>query len=596
MLLIVAFLVLLPLLLVLAHAPAGDVCSVAAIAPAFRLTEDAANLLGMSLKLGPRATITRRDIQRMLRKHRGAKNRYGIIRKKYQALRMKTWRAQKTSTLARKSHHETPPVEPNIVNNVIPFPICVTRREPAAKLGTETCTEDNIRRLITDSGGISSHPCESGKLLRAALDSKASFRAFAQIVRSLAAERLYAGQYRPASNTIIHWAIRAGIAKLLATKPLKEPSIDIMDHWIGTGNLKVLVVMRLALSTYQKRKPLALRLRDFTVIHCSIMTESNGEKMRALLEGLYSRVGYPLGVLCDNGSDLCKGIKLLNQNESNTHVAHIQDVSHKVACIIKKEYKNLGWFKKFTKNVQDGQSKLTNSKYAHLRSPRQNTKARFMNISKVVDWATWALQHMQSGSPDSDELKKFREAYGSLHEHSRRMLPHMKKTLDIANETMRILKIKGMNETTHQEVLQLISNLGPENKVRAALKDWLESQISVLRQLRERGWTADLPISSDAIESLFSQYKQLQGRAPQGDPTRLVAIIPLLVGTDSAEDLYQWIHSCGQREAEQWVRREVPETIHAKKRKLNAKPKVKVTKTRRTDSGGRRPYEQRIAA
>ncbi len=115
--------------------------------------------------------------------------------------------------------------------------------------------------------------------------------------------------------------------------------------------------------------------------------------------------------------------------------------------------------------------------------------------------------------------------------------------------------------------------------------------------MAEKAWIIALPVSSDPIESLFSQYKLLQGRAPQGDPTRLIAILPLMAGENSAKSLSAWLRSCSHREATEWVTKHVPETIHSKKRKLNpGKEKKRVTKTCLTIVGRQRPYEQAIAA
>ncbi len=359
----------------------------------------------------------------MLQRSAGRQQRHESLIKKHKALSLRAKRlAEALSRYSKQSGTN--------VGRVIPLPIVksypISRAVEVPAATGEACP---IVQLALADGDSEQ---EAGQLLKVCLDSKTSFRSLVRTIRSLAAHKLYRGRYLPSPNTLIYWAIRAGVAKLRSVTVCDEGSIDIMDHWIGIGNLKVLAIMRLRQSTCDRRQRAkqALTLADFELIHLEIMLISNGEKMRDVLTKVYAKVGHPLGVICDNGSDLRKGLKLFNASIEGDKVEHIQDISHKIACIIKKQYSGLGWFQKLSKNIRDGQSKLTNSQYAHLRSPKQNTKARFMNIAKVIDWAMWALQYMQKEpgtTEEADAVRKFREVYQTLHQHSKKMLPHMKK-------------------------------------------------------------------------------------------------------------------------------------------------------------------------
>lgn len=129
------------------------------------------------------------------------------------------------------------------------------------------------------------------------------------------------------------------------------------------------------------------------------------------------------------------------------------------------------------------------------------------------------------------------------------------------------------------DTVDLLQGLSEKNKVRLKLAAWLSSQMKIRLKLLESGWTGPLPISSDPIESLFSVYKAFQGRAPQGDPTRLVLILPLLVGQNSASDLTELIQNVSQSKTRDWIKTNIPESIHSKKRKIaDIALKKKVTK------------------
>jgi hypothetical protein len=418
------------------------------------------------------------------------------------------------------------------------------------------------------------------------------------MLKSLSEQRLYAGRFIPSPTTIANWAIRAGLAKLLGVKRTNEPCIDIMDHWIGNGHIKLFAVLRLPLSACEKRLRAgqALDLKAFKLVHLGLGDKSNGVIVCRSLEKLYSRIGLPVGVICDGGSDLNKGIKLLNYKQ-DSQIILINDISHKVATLAKKQFADRSWFKDFCKNIQNGQKKLINSEIAYLRSPKQNTKARFMNISRIINWAVTALERMENSADQSSHMKKFRAAYGPLTQQPRSMILHMKQTLDVADAVMKVLKIQGLNDSTAQEARLLIAQLPATDTVRLGLEDWLLRHEVINQSLKHSGWTSSLPISSDPIESLFSRYKALQNRAPSGDPTRLVLILPLFVGEHSAADLYRLIQGQSQAKTSEWVKTHVPESIHAKKRKLViAKQERKVTKIGHAPQNRERPCVRAIAA
>lgn len=534
--------------------------------PFICMTSKACLLLNEYLGLNKKK-INKRDIQRMIERHGNARKRNVELQKKNRALK---------SQLTRKKT-----IKPNIQisfskdieqkTNIIPFPGATNVVSSFEKLHNRADKFDGGKTCAD----------EAGKILKVCFDAKVSFRGFARTLKSLKNHELYSGKYTPCATTIINWAVRAGLAKLMRAEKKTGPYIDIIDHWIGVGNVKLFVVMRLyhSISNDCLTQNRALSLEEFELVHVQLMTKSNGELVSEVLGDLYKKIGFPSGILSDSGSDLVKGIKDLNK-KNDLLIPHIQDVGHKIACVIKKQYAGLRWFQKFTKNISVGQKKLNNSEFAHLRSPKQNTKARFMNISRTVNWAMKALERInKSENIDTIEAKKFNEAYGSLQAHSKRMLPNMKKTLDITNSIMKELKTKGLTESSHAKVVDLLQGLSKKNKVRLKLVAWLSSQMKIRLKLLESGWTGPLPISSDPIESLFSVYKAFQGRAPQGDPTRLVLILPLLVGQNSASDLTELIQNVSQSKTRDWIKTNIPESIHSKKRKIaDIALKKKVTK------------------
>jgi len=440
---------------------------------------------------------------------------------------------------------------------------------------------------------------ESSKLVKVWLSSNCSFRSFARVVNGLSKQHLYRGSYCPSPNTLINWCIRAGTAKLNGVRKYDEPCIDIIDHWIGKGDCKIFAVLRISISKYKKRnKDLgALNLGDFELVHLEIMRKSNGEKVSSSLEKLYKKIGNPVAIISDSGSDLKKGLSLLNEKlpESNK-IYRIKDISHKLACIFKKEYEDLDWFKDFFTILSNGNKKLQNGMHANLVSPAQNTKARFMNIGKQVEWYINKIDNIQRGNLTKEEGAKFDEVYSDLKKYESKIIS-LHETIDLSHRIMAVLKVQGLNVVTRKECIKIIFSNQGNGKIKKEIIQWINDHQEINKKLSNMDWSASMPITSDPIESFFSKYKILQKRTPQGDPTRIIAILPLLVGNNSAEEIHNLISTVSHKEALKWVKENVPETIHSKKRKLGtANKEKKRTKSGKLNDQRKRPYHRANAA
>ena len=362
--------------------------------------------------------------------------------------------------------------------------------------------------------------------------------------------------------------IRAGIAKLRTVEKTDGQCIDIIDHWIGKGNLKIFAVLRINKEDHQKatKENAAPSLKHFKLIHIEIVKRSTGEEVFLSLKKLYKKVSPPVAIISDNGSDLVKGIRVLNEDQADLKkIHHIQDISHKLACILKKHYGKKEWFQDFFYSLGKASKKLYNSKHAHLKAPNQNIKARFMNINKQIKWCISNLERLDKEEFSKEEEKIISEIYGGL-QVNRDEIKKIHNLIIIFHEIMKELKSSGLNDKSYERCIETIANI--ENKeIKRSLIEWLQAHYKISQILSCNGWGQSIPISSDPIESFFSKYKRFQSRAPQGDPTRTIAILPLLVGDDTSDEIYNYLISVSHKEAVNWVEENVPETIYHKKRK-----------------------------
>ncbi len=543
--------------------------------------QEVANLINPNKKEGP---ITLRDAYRFINKYEKLKYVQKILRGKNKNLTVQCKKLKDKNKLLQQNQ--------------------VKKREHLTLLKQEKDyyqDELELKATLTspqfDNNGIVH--IESSRLIKVWLGSNCSFRSFSRVIYGLLKHDLYRGHYCPSPNTLINWCIRAGMAKLNGVKKTTGPCIDIMDHWIGKGDCKIFAVLRISASKYKKRNKnlSALNLSDFELVHLEIMKKSNGEKVCSSLRKLHKKIGAPVAIISDDGSDLNKGLRLVNEQIfKKNKIYHIKDISHKLACVFKKEYENLDWFKDFYTILGNGNKKLQNGMYANLKSPSQNTKARFMNIYKQVKWYIDRIDNIQRDELSKEECTKFKEVYGDLKQYKSK-INSLHQTIILSHKVMEVLKVKGLNAESRKECLEIIFSNQGNKKVKQSIVQWLNDHQAISKKLSKRNWPASMPITSDPIECFFSKYKVIQKRTPQGDPTRLIAILPLLVGNDSAEEIHNLISKVGHKEALKWVEKNVPQTIHSKKRKLGivCKEKKRTKRGNLTDQR-RRPYERARAA
>ncbi|MBK7001671.1 MAG: hypothetical protein IPH35_17340 [Rhodoferax sp.] len=110
-----------------------------------------------------------------------------------------------------------------------------------------------------------------------------------------------------------------------------------------------------------------------------------------------------------------KAIRLLN--EQGTSLECIDDLSHMVANLFKHEYAEDPLFNTFITACVEVSKKLKQTILACLAPPKVSTKARFMNLHRLVEWADKLLKHVpQNQAEDAPMLAKLRASLDQLPE------------------------------------------------------------------------------------------------------------------------------------------------------------------------------------
>ena len=346
----------------------------------------------------------------------------------------------------------------------------------------------------------------------------------------------------PCPQTVINWVTRLSLVRIqsagmlrglpLSMAPFCNGLIFLIDTSIALGTGKILVVLALDASHYQFVKA-APGFQDVRCIAVSVASSWTGETVAEFLKRLISVMGRPAAYLKDGGSELQKAIRLLA--EQNLASPVIDDISHRVANLLKQQYQEHPMLQDFLSACGRVSSKLKQTILACLAPPKVQTKARFMNLHRLVTWADRLLKLSPvGGAKKGSVLSKLRACFDLLPD-CKRFIKSFRDDAVPLLACQQILKTQGLSLDTLAQCQPLIESI-PTATVRNDFIAYLQCQLETATTLGLE--KVGLPICSDQIESLFGLAKQL-GVGEIKDASRIAIRIPALCGTPTRAEAEQ---------------------------------------------------------
>lgn len=139
----------------------------------------------------------------------------------------------------------------------------------------------------------------------------------------------------PSFSSVRNWLGRIGLYELQREKESRTDWIFIVDLTVALGTEKALVVLGVTLEHLQQQVfpvPRGLEHQDVELLALEIMRSTKGELVAEKLTELTKKVGRPVQIIADHGSDLEKGIQLYKQNYPE--VIYTYDVTHAMALLL----------------------------------------------------------------------------------------------------------------------------------------------------------------------------------------------------------------------------------------------------------------------
>jgi hypothetical protein len=359
----------------------------------------------------------------------------------------------------------------------------------------------------------------------------------------------------PSHTTVQNFLLRICLYLLQQNSQRHDDWVWIADHTYSVGTVKVFAILGIRRSHFVSlQRP--VQHQDLVVLAMLSVESSNGLVVEQQFEDLAAKVGNPLAILSDAGSDLHKGTKLFQDKHAN--VIPLYDIVHMTSRKIEKIMNADERWDKFRKDCCTCANAVRQSKLAHLKPPRPRAKARYMNIDHEVRWGARALQvldRVRLGQLNPRQKERLQleqvEAKLSWLDNYRDSIKRWECLSLTGRQVISEVRRQGYGTTTVAAV-ERIAQATTDPACLAFVEDIAATVKPMCEDASQHG---RLPSSSEVLESLFGKGKRLLSGSNTGTTNSLtrqllamvactVAITPTLVraalANCSIADILKW--------------------------------------------------------
>jgi len=369
----------------------------------------------------------------------------------------------------------------------------------------------------------------------------------------------------PHHTTIRNWVIRNGCYNLVKPIEKSEDMVGIGDVTIALGKLKCLAILGVRMNTLEKRGDYTLAHNDVEILGLHLTEKSTGEFANKSFEETRSRIGSEfLAFVIDQGSDVKKGGNLFHEQHPNTLIIH--DIPHKMSLIMEHTLKNDEMWAEFIKKLSDTKRLIYQTELAAMVPPNQRSKARFMDISYLIDWHERILNSKRSGRLDSIPEERYQKYFGWLldFEIPLKDVRFMEGALEMIKSTCRE---HGLSHETYDYIsiyFAEVSSLIEDEKINKFLDEALKSLEIETKKLKE---DQVILCSTEVLESIFGKYKELNSSS-QGINGNILGIATFVGSKLTEQTVKEAMEGCSTKSGISWIKQKVAETLGSLRRQF----------------------------
>jgi len=388
-------------------------------------------------------------------------------------------------------------------------------------------------------------------ILEGKLSTSVSFRAISQLF-SIFALCINLKVRKPSHTTVMSWVHKIGLYQLSRKKTKADDWVILLDHSIQLGREKLFVVLGIRESEIDFTRP--LRFQDLEPLLLVAKEKWNGEAVRDCLLELKAEIGNIIYAVGDYGSDIKKGLELLE-------IKHVHDIGHKIALILQKIYKKDEIFQEFMRKLAQMTKKLAQTEFAFIIPPKRRDKSRFQNIGIILNWAVKVLKRLRGKKIEKGVRDKIRWV-----KKYQQLIEELSAINAVICKIEKILKSSGLSKKTVKRCNRILKKLTTEKGkiVAREIAEYLKESISLLPE------NDTILCSSDILESSFGKYKNYLSNNSMAGITNLVLCIAAFTFSLEECEIKQALEATTVAEVRHWTENHVGKTLLQKRREFLA--------------------------
>lgn len=395
--------------------------------------------------------------------------------------------------------------------------------------------------------------------LRLVLNAASSLRCVSSSLEELALDLPFGGRV-PTPACHRWWLLRLGLFELTRPKEQANDWIWIVDHTIQIGTKKCLLIVGFRLSEWEpKRGPLAHQ--DLQTITLEPVETSNGEVVFGQLKDAELKTGIPRAIVSDGCSDLKTGLQKYTDLRPQT--AAIYDIKHKAAAVLKAELEADPRWKAFSLAIGHSRASAAQTRLACLLSPTLKMKARYMNLEKLVAWATNMLRLLADPRTDLRFSEtQLEQVFGWLRDYVP-AITEWQATLEVIEMVTDYIRQHGYHRgaaANMRNIILPVPSSSAAERVAEKLFSFVETQSAVA------GEGEHLMGTSEVLESLIGKGKRLEGQQSKSGFTKMILGMAAAVATPTEAFIRQALETVPTKQVIAWADKHLGPSVQALRR------------------------------
>ena len=360
------------------------------------------------------------------------------------------------------------------------------------------------------------------------------------------------------------WLLRLGYYKLHREQERADDWIWIVDHTVQLGSEKCLVILGIRQSKLPETE-LYLTHEDVEPIALLPVTHSNGEIVFQQLTQTVEKTGPPREIIGDHGTDIKSGIERFCQDHEQT--CYIYDIKHKGAAILKRELKDDPHWSEFIQLAAQTSKRVQQTPLSALAPPNQRSKARYMNVDKLVKWGQEKLCYLdllKSAPDDRFPPQQVDDKLGWLNEY-RDHLTEWQDLIEVVKTAEGYIKFVGIYHDSHIDLKEdpiFSPHTDRAKRVGDELLSFIEEQ-SLKAKPGER-----LLGSSEIIESVFGKLKNLEQDQVKSGFTAMLLSLAAVVSKTSHDVIHRALETVPTKKVFEWYKKNIGQSVQSKRKEI----------------------------